>query len=185
MRHDERTREYVARRAAEGKSKREIMRCLKRYIAREIYRLLAPMAAASAPSAPRSPGNIAQLLDCPSLNIGASESKEPTSGLEPLSCSLRVIIHMLQGFAGDCKCRIFRGVSFLYLATCCTVLRSRWYQIGIRRSDSYRLTAVQWHEPATFAATIRRPLFLGVAPRCRIRLSKQISLLMVARRFWV
>ena len=48
------TREYVARRTAEGKSKREIMRCLKRYIAREIYRLLAPMAAASAPSAPRS-----------------------------------------------------------------------------------------------------------------------------------
>jgi transposase len=39
MRHDERTSEYVARRAAEGKSKREIMRCLKRYIAREIYRL--------------------------------------------------------------------------------------------------------------------------------------------------
>ena len=54
MRHDERTREYVARRTVEGKSKREIMRCLKRYIAREIYRLLAPMAAASAPSAPRS-----------------------------------------------------------------------------------------------------------------------------------
>jgi transposase len=54
MRHDGRTREYVARRAAEGKSKREIMRCLKRYIAREIYRLLAPMAAASPPSAPRS-----------------------------------------------------------------------------------------------------------------------------------
>jgi len=54
MRHDGRTREYVARRTAEGKSKREIMRCLKRYIAREIYRLLAPMAAASAPLAPRS-----------------------------------------------------------------------------------------------------------------------------------
>ena len=55
MRHDERTREYVARRTAEGKSKREIMRCLKRYIAREIYRLLAPMAAASAASAPSAP----------------------------------------------------------------------------------------------------------------------------------
>jgi transposase len=54
MRHDGRTREYVARRTVEGKSKREIMRCLKRYIAREIYHLLAPMAAASAPSAPRS-----------------------------------------------------------------------------------------------------------------------------------
>lgn len=33
-----RTKEYVARRTAEGKSKREIMRCLKRYAAREIYR---------------------------------------------------------------------------------------------------------------------------------------------------
>ena len=51
MRHDRRTREYVARRTAEGKSKREIMRCLKRYIAREIYRVLAPMAAASSPTA--------------------------------------------------------------------------------------------------------------------------------------
>jgi transposase len=51
MRHDRRTREYVARRTAEGKSKREIMRCLKRYIAREIYHLLAPMAAASSPTA--------------------------------------------------------------------------------------------------------------------------------------
>ncbi len=54
MRHDQRTREYVARRTAEGKSKREIMRCLKRYIAREIYRLLAPIAAASPPTAPGS-----------------------------------------------------------------------------------------------------------------------------------
>lgn len=51
LRHDERTREYVSRRTAEGKSKREIIRCLKRYIAREIYRVLRQMAAASAPSA--------------------------------------------------------------------------------------------------------------------------------------
>ena len=40
MGSDRRTRSYVARRTAEGKSKREIMRCLKRYIAREIYRIL-------------------------------------------------------------------------------------------------------------------------------------------------
>ena len=40
MRVDERTRAYVARRTAEGKSKREIMRCLKRYVAREVYRVL-------------------------------------------------------------------------------------------------------------------------------------------------
>jgi transposase len=31
------TRDYVARRTAEGLSKREIMRCLKRYIARELF----------------------------------------------------------------------------------------------------------------------------------------------------
>jgi transposase len=34
------TKEYVARRRAEGKSNREIRRCLKRYIARELYRAL-------------------------------------------------------------------------------------------------------------------------------------------------
>jgi transposase len=47
MRIDERTRRYVARRTAEGKSRREIMRCLKRYIAREVYRVL--LSAASPP----------------------------------------------------------------------------------------------------------------------------------------
>ena len=36
----ERTRAYAARRTAEGKSRREIIRCLKRYIAREVFALL-------------------------------------------------------------------------------------------------------------------------------------------------
>jgi transposase len=40
MSRDKRTRSYVAKRTAEGKSKKEIIRCLKRYIAREIYRIL-------------------------------------------------------------------------------------------------------------------------------------------------
>jgi transposase len=40
MGSDRRTRSYVARRTAEGKSKREIIRCLKRHIAREVYRVL-------------------------------------------------------------------------------------------------------------------------------------------------
>ena len=40
MRVEERTRAYVVRRTAEGKSRREIMRCLKRYVAREVYRVL-------------------------------------------------------------------------------------------------------------------------------------------------
>jgi transposase len=37
--HEE-TKAYVARRTAEGKSKREIMRVLKRYVAREVYHYL-------------------------------------------------------------------------------------------------------------------------------------------------
>jgi transposase len=37
LRYCTRTRDYSARRASEGKSKQEIIRCLKRYIAREIY----------------------------------------------------------------------------------------------------------------------------------------------------
>lgn len=40
MRYCQRTRTYVARRTAEGLSKPEIIRCLKRYLAREIYRTL-------------------------------------------------------------------------------------------------------------------------------------------------
>lgn len=40
IRYDQPTRVYVARRTAEGKTTREIKRCLKRYIARDLYRLL-------------------------------------------------------------------------------------------------------------------------------------------------
>jgi hypothetical protein len=40
MSHDPRTKDYVARRTAEGKTTREIIRCLKRYIARELYKTL-------------------------------------------------------------------------------------------------------------------------------------------------
>jgi len=38
--HDPRTKAYVARRTAEGKTTKEIVRCLKRYVARELYRCL-------------------------------------------------------------------------------------------------------------------------------------------------
>ncbi|GAA1501978.1 IS110 family transposase [Kitasatospora kazusensis] len=40
MRYDERTRAYVARRTKEGLSKKDITRCLKRFVAREVYRTL-------------------------------------------------------------------------------------------------------------------------------------------------
>jgi transposase len=40
LRMDPRTRAYAARRTAEGRTRSEITRCLKRYIAREVYALL-------------------------------------------------------------------------------------------------------------------------------------------------
>ena len=45
------TRDYIARRRAEGKTTREAIRCLKRYLARHVWRLLQP--------APPRPGNTA------------------------------------------------------------------------------------------------------------------------------
>ncbi|MET8234916.1 IS110 family transposase [Micromonospora sp. NPDC005298] len=40
LQHDQRTRAYADRRRTQGKTDREIKRCLKRYIARELYRRL-------------------------------------------------------------------------------------------------------------------------------------------------
>jgi hypothetical protein len=55
MARDARTRRYVERRTGEGRTKKEIIRCLKRYVAREIYRILvsntAPDTAQSVPAA--------------------------------------------------------------------------------------------------------------------------------------
>ena len=53
IRRDQRTQEYVARRTQEGKGKREIIRCLKRYIAREVYRVLISCGTRSSPTAPK------------------------------------------------------------------------------------------------------------------------------------
>jgi transposase len=54
---DPATRAYVARRTAEGRTKPEIIRCLKRYIARDLYRVLLALT----PNAPtnRSPAGAA------------------------------------------------------------------------------------------------------------------------------
>ena len=68
--HDPRTQAYAARRTTEGKTTKEIIRCLKRYIAREIYKALCrPTAshAVSATSQTRSFGS--------SLDVGASAAR--------------------------------------------------------------------------------------------------------------
>lgn len=40
LRYDQRTQAYMARRTAQGLSKKEIIRCLKRYVLRDVYRAL-------------------------------------------------------------------------------------------------------------------------------------------------
>ncbi len=47
LRLDKRTHAYVARRTAEGLSRREIIRCLQRYVARELYQALVALPASS------------------------------------------------------------------------------------------------------------------------------------------
>jgi transposase len=54
LRYCPRTRAYAKRRTAEGKTKAEIMRCLKRYIAREAYHALRADLAASPHPIPRT-----------------------------------------------------------------------------------------------------------------------------------
>jgi transposase len=52
LRWDPRTRAYVERRTAEGRSKKEIIRCLKRYVAREVYTALLNPHPSSTPAIP-------------------------------------------------------------------------------------------------------------------------------------
>jgi transposase len=51
MRFHQPTIDYVARRTTQGKSKAEIIRCLKRFLAREIYHLISPPEEQATPSA--------------------------------------------------------------------------------------------------------------------------------------
>ncbi|MEU7362498.1 transposase [Streptomyces olivaceoviridis] len=48
LRHDPRTQAYYERRTQEGKTRREIIRCLKRYAAREVFDLVRPVSCAPA-----------------------------------------------------------------------------------------------------------------------------------------
>lgn len=50
LRHHEPTQAYLERRTAEGRSKAEIIRCLKRYLAREVWALMRPLREHRTPS---------------------------------------------------------------------------------------------------------------------------------------
>jgi transposase len=57
LRWDQQTRAYVGRRTAQGKTKLEIIRCLKRFIAREVYRVLRDPANREAGSSHQHPAS--------------------------------------------------------------------------------------------------------------------------------
>ena len=79
--------------------------------------------AVNRPRAPPTPHR------CGSVSPANAQKKgEPTSGLEPLTCSLRPRQRALLTVAQGCKPCTYRAVTFLGLAECCTVLRSRWCQ---------------------------------------------------------
>ena len=86
---------------------------------------------------PRSVSLGAFLFSVSGVNKPKTRADERTRTADLIS--LRVIHQALQRFAQGCKSRIFRGVSFLRLARCCTVLRSRWYQSGIKRLPGLRI----------------------------------------------
>jgi hypothetical protein len=67
----------------------------------------------------------------PVFRLPMRDRRGPTSGLEPLTCSLRVSSQALQRLAQGCKPCISRPISFRCIASFCTVLRSRWCQNGV------------------------------------------------------
>ena len=79
--------------------------------------------------------------------------------------SLRVIGQVSQGCARVCKFGIYKPICLPRIALCCTVLRSRWYQSGIRTSDRYSLTSSRMAR--TRALRSHNPP-IPVSRRCRM-----------------
>ena len=77
LRFDERSIDYAARRRAEGKTRREIIRCLKRHIAREIYRLLT--------DPPRSHTATACASSAPDAGSPSTPQPKPSTPTPPAS----------------------------------------------------------------------------------------------------
>jgi hypothetical protein len=89
-------------------------------------------ASSTAPRVCRDPALCWGILGAPRSSCKLGEKRradERTRTAYP--CSLRVIGQALREFAQVCKCRLSRPFSFLRLAACCTVLRSRWCQSGV------------------------------------------------------
>jgi transposase len=76
--HDPATREYLARKEAEGKTHKGALRCLKRHLARRFHRLL------SLPAPHTHPGRIpAEEIGAGPLRLYASDRDQPVVGTAP------------------------------------------------------------------------------------------------------
>jgi len=83
---DPATRAYAERRRAEGKSTREIIRCLKRYIAREVYRLLTnpqPVADRTELRRARTAQGLTLAAAADALNTWPARTSELERGVRP------------------------------------------------------------------------------------------------------
>ena len=103
--------------------------------------------------------------------LGETIQEEPTSGLEPLTCSSRVVIQVLRGIARGCVSPIPRPVTFRRFAPCCTVFRSKWYQSGTRNpcghcTLGFCVTSSGWR---TCFACLRDLRDVGSACSCDLR----------------
>jgi transposase len=87
--HDPATKEYLARKEAEGKTKKGALRCLKRYLARRFWRLLAepPLESEQAGSAER-PTEPAERkpIDIPKRSAPRREVQHITVAPNPMVC---------------------------------------------------------------------------------------------------
>src|SRR5215213_7014740 len=107
--------------------------------------------------------------------------KEPTSGLEPLSCSLRVRIHALQGFANPpflcrfpfcalpcvapyCACGGVKVVSVRWWWRCTRSSRARPTHLSLRGRRSRGGVARSWHSPSYCPVLLTR----AFADLCRM-----------------
>ena len=83
-----------------------------------------------------APGSISAATMVPGSYLH-TRNREPTSGLEPLTCSLRVSGRRLLGVAESCNSRIDKGFVFPVLpiiTRCCVRVRGKLGSIGNRSS---------------------------------------------------
>ena len=122
MAYDERTRRYVARRTSEGKSRREAVRCLKRYIAREVYHVLMdPNPDGAAPEGPelakmRKAMRVTQKKAAAELGrshtraLGTGETAVDETGEEVLRAPVRIG----ENAPANCLLTTYRSVGFIF-----------------------------------------------------------------------